>query len=177
MATQSSLKIQNISTVGSTLLTLGANNAKILSTAFGTTLGHPFLIKKIRMNGIATFVDDGDGNLCVGLARGDATVAEIASALNEFNAAGPQDTTESLTEDEVWTVFQKSLVWGKSSGGVSDQAADLHEIAFNDEISFGKGIPAVEDQGVVTFIYNGGPTMTTGALASLHAQFYGVWLN
>ncbi len=170
------LKIQNLVTVASALSTLTANQAIIINTQFGSGLSRSFLMKKLRMYGLTAFVDEGDGNLCYGLAKGDATVAEIAAAMNEFNANGPEDTTETLTEDEVWTVIQNSLVWGKPSGE-ADGASGSHDITFDGEISFGKGIPAVEDQGVSIFVYNGGPSMTTGALASVHAQIYGVWLR
>ncbi len=176
MARNSALRIQNLTTVASALSTLAANAALVINTDIGTAMGTPFLMKKLKIHAMLAFVDDGDGNLCIGLARGDANAAEIAAAMNEFNREGPQDTTESLTEDDVWTVIQNSVVWSKPTGE-SDNAAGGHYEAFDGEISFGKGIPALEDQGVAIFIYNGGPTMTTGSLLSVHAQIWGVWLG
>ncbi len=174
MTTKTDLRIQNLTSVASALSTLTANEAIIINTELGTALGRSFLMKKLKLSGLLSTVDAADGNMCMGLARGDATVAEIAAAMNEFNASGPEDTTESLTEDEVWTVIQKSVVWAKQGIQTSDTK---HDLLIVDEISFGRGIPAIEDQGVSIFVYNGGPSLTTGALASVHAQLWGVWLN
>lgn len=167
------LKINNRSFVGTALGTLASLAALSLDSGFGTGLAQSYLLKKVKITFHLDSLPVSEGPLIVGLAKGDATAAEIAQAMTENNAGGDRDTTQSLTEDNVWTVIQSSLV-----PGIYVRETDTtHYVQFIDDISFGKGIPLRQGQGVQAFIYNPGSTLGTGAIISGIYQLYGVWLR
>ncbi len=173
MATQSALRIQNLSQVDFDPATLATIAAIQVNAGFGPSLETPFLVKKVKIRAFMNTVAFGDGPFYLGIAKGDASATEMAQALTENNVDGPEDTTGSLTEDNVWTVWQNTVVMGKPI-----QETDTKQGHWWDfEVSLGKGIPALEKQGVQLFLFNAGPTMQTGSDISVHYQLWGVWLR
>ncbi len=157
------------------LSTLAGRTAIILNTNVSTTIQNAFLMKRIRylLQMVGRTTDD-DGPLVVGLAKGDATIAEIATAMIEHNTIGPSDTTETLTEDNAWVVYQNTVVpflyrGGNSTGQIPPGWMDIEGR---------KGIPALEDQGFQLFVYNAGSgALSTGVSINGICQVQGVWLR
>jgi len=151
--------------------TLAGNTPLAIETSFNTiTAG--FLIKRVRYGIQAAGVTVGQGPLYVGLARGDATVAEIINGMQESNTSGPQDTTQMRTQTDSWIVLQNSLEQLKVRGD-----GTVHEASYN-WISFGKGIPYSESAGFQAFIYNAdGTALATGGVVNGQIDYQGVWLG
>ncbi len=160
-----SLNVNNVA-----LSTLAGRAAIAINEEFDTPESS-FLVKKIRYLLSMSGKTAGEGPLMVGLASGDASAAEIASAMTELNSLGPADTTETLTEDEAWTVWQNTIKAFEENG----QAG---VITCYKEISLGKGMVARENQGIDAFIFNADPSaLTTGISVKGIIQLWGVWLH
>ncbi len=174
---RSSLVIQN-QNFSQTLGTLGAQTALLLSSSLSSSLTHSFLAKRWRGTIQVDSLDDTEGPLAIGLARGDATVAEIAAAFTEANTAGPTDTSQTLTEDEVWTIVQNSVVYLEQGNFEQETGTGKTNWHARWDISLKKGFPFNESQGWVIFIINlDSGALTTGSAAKGHSQVWGVWLN
>ncbi len=156
------------------LLTLGARAAIILSTQFSNPT-NSFLMKRVRYFAqIANRSANDDGPILIGCAHGDATVSEIAEAMNERNVNGPDDITNVLDQDNAWVVYQNTVMPFKYTGGVAEGATATHWINFGGR----NGIPALEGSGMVLFAYNAGVgALTTGVLVNGITQIQGVWLR
>ncbi len=153
--------------------TLASRTAIFLNTVQnGITAA--FLMLRIRyfLQMIGKTVLD-DGPIIVGIARGDATLTEIANAILEANAAGPNDTTQTLQEDEAWVVFQNTLTPLIMSGNGTFGQPMSEWIKFAP-----RGLVAREDSGWNMFAFNtGSGTLETGASINGIAQIQGVWLR
>ncbi len=151
--------------------TLAAKTAIAGDLAFtATTAG--WLMKQARQFVTVNGVTIGEGPILIGIARGDATAAEISLAMIEANTSGPQDTTQRRTESDSWIVLQNSVEQLIPNGdGTSHTSSGKW-------ISFGKGIPYAETSGWQSFIYNAsGSALTTGARADGDVHYRGVWLG
>ncbi len=170
--TTNHLKIQNIPVNDLPLSTLAARAAILLASTFSTTIKNTLLVKRVKyyLHG-AGFTAGEANNILVGLARGDASAAEIASALTEVNTVGPEDTTQVLSEDNAWVIWQNSIHMLESFG-----VATENEIQH--EFSLGKGMPAVSEQGIQVFAFNNdAQVLTTGGVINGMVQLTGVWLR
>ncbi len=154
------------------LATLAARTALQLSAAF-TTLLDSFLIKRVRYFLKLHSVAVDEGPFLVGMAKGDATIAEITTALLANNAIGKEDVSEMLTQDEPWVIYQQSVVMliPSDSGGEYLSDGKWNNMP-------GRGLPAVSGSGWQLFIANlDGTALTTGAEIQGMVQTQGVWLN
>ncbi len=150
--------------------TLGIRTALALSTQFNAITA-TFLMKRIRYNGMIDSTTNGEGPFFIGVAQGNATVGEITNAMNEANTAGPDDVTQSLTQDNSWVVLQNSVRPFKQTDGADNWYV-------NEEVSLGKGIPFAEGSGWQVFIYNAdADALTTGGNVKGMAHHWGVWLR
>ena len=156
------------------LATLGGRNALTINSSLNG-LGTSFLI--IRMKYLLQLVGRtiaDDGPVLVVANRGDATAAEVAAALTEFNSVGPSDTTQMLTQDNAWTVFMNSvrafIMRGDGTKGVLDSGWI--------KLTSGKGIPILEGTGVSFHAFNAGSgALATGSSINGQIIVQGVWLR
>ncbi len=154
--------------------TLAANTAIVLNNAFNNP-SNSFLMKRVRyfLQFIGRTLTD-DGPILVGIANGNASLAEIAAAMLEGNTVGPADITETLTQDESWVVYQNTVVPFVTRGDGSEAQTDGKWIAFGGK----NGIPAIENSGWQLFAFNAGQgALSTGSNVSGNTQIQGVWLN
>ncbi len=173
MSDKHGLVIQNETISDVALGTLGARAAIKLGSAFNAITA-TYLMNRFRLwihlKGLTT--DEGWPFL-VGLARGDATAAEIATAMLEGNTSGPSDTTQVLTQDNAFVVVQKSIRQVARS-----DFADTEGFATIDMKLPKRGIPFSEGSGWQIFIYNAtNSALTTGAIVNGQSQYWGVWLR
>ncbi len=155
--------------------TLGGRTALIVNSAFNGITA-TFLMFRLRyfLQYVARTADD-DGPLLVGVARGDATLAEIQNALLEANTAGPGDTSQMLTQDETWSVYQNTVtVFNRSGGDPTERFVDTAWIGFGGK----NGIPAIEGTGFQLFVFNAGSgALATGSSINGLVQVQGRWLR
>ncbi len=152
----------------STVASLAANTAVVFNNNFGTGLLRSFLMKRVK----ALFFLKGAvaGELfLVGIARGDATVTEIKTALEQVQL-------ERDLQDQANT----RVILHDSLELITGLAADSTGMA-KIEISLGggKGIPFEEGDGWQWFIYNvdDGAASAGSQQIQGRATYYGVWLN
>ncbi len=151
------------------LLTLGSRTALQLSNDF-TSIAATFLMRRIRYFLMLHSVTTDEGPFIVGVARGDATVAEIAAAILEGNTVGPSDTTQMLQSDTPWAVAQNSveLLFPADSLGQYHTRGGWKKI----------GIPWPEGTGWQLFVMNlDGDALITGSEMQGLVQTQGVWLR
>ncbi len=166
-----SVVIQNLTVSDVALSTLASRTAIQLSTQFSTTIARSFLVKRIKYFLLISSITGGEGPFTACLAPGDASLAEIAAAYDDVNSVGPQDTTQERTQDNVWNIWQNSVRQFESKANATE--AELHV-----EIPMGKGMPALENQGVQLVLFNhDGAALTTGAVVKGTVQLWGVWLK
>ncbi len=154
--------------------TLAARTALALDTDFNA-ITNTFLMKRYRVMIYAEGLTSAEGPICVGIARGDATVAEIATAMLANNRNGPSDTTGMLTQDSAWVVAQNSIIMATLGGSV------LSHREFSSEwmpVGGSKGIPWQEGSGWQLFVFNlDNAALGSGAIIKGIVQYQGVWLR
>ncbi len=170
--------VQQTMTVNALALgTLAGQTALIMNNAFNAITG-PFLMKRIRyfLQLVGRTPGD-DGPLIVGIANGDASVAEIGAAMLEGNTLGTEDITQMLTQDNTWVVYQNTLAsFNATRGDMTEGFIDLGDVWK----TFGgkRGIPAMENSGFVLFVFNGGSgALATGSSINGVTHLQGVWLR
>ncbi len=166
------LTVQNIPVNDLALGTLASRTVLSLTSIFQTTLKNTFLVKKIRYYLHVGGLTNGQGdNLLICIARGDATASEVGSAFTEVNTVGPADTTQVRTSDNIWNIWQ-STVRNMIARGTADNATLI------EEISLGKGMPALSEVGILPFVFNNdGTALDTGGVINGVVQYWGVWLR
>ncbi len=152
-----------------------AGRTAILLRSF-SAITATFLMHRLRyfLQYVARTADD-DGPLLVGIAKGDASLAEIAAAMIEANTIGPGDTSQVLTQDETWVVYQNTVKAFNMSGGVAAE-----RFVGDDWIKFGgkNGIPALEGTGFQLFAFNAGSgALSTGSSVNGLVHVQGRWLR
>ncbi len=168
------LVVQNETISDAALGALAARASVTLGNAFNGITA-TFLMKRfriwIRLKGITS----GEGfPFLVGIARGDATQAEIAAAMLEGNTSGPSDTTQMLTQDNAFVVVQKT-VRALNPGGIDPTQGSL---SIDIKMPGKNGVPFPEGSGWQVFIYNADDdALTTGGTVQGQAQYWGVWLR
>jgi len=168
------LKVQNGEVADVALSTLASQNALLIDGDF-VSIKATFLMKRIRYFLQLEGVTADEGPFLLVLAPGNASIAEIADALISRNTVGVHDVTQTLKEDAVWAgAFQMSVEMLKPVGG----PAATTFVSSGDWISFGKGLPAVEDGGWSLNIFNAdAANLTTGGVIKGNYQIQGVWLG
>ncbi len=170
--------VQQTQTVNAAALgTLGGQTALVINSAFNGITA-TFLMQRIRyfLQLVGRTAAD-DGPILVGVARGDATAAEIATAMLEGNTAGPGDTTQILSQDNTWVVYQNTVVAFDATSGDNTEGVIPK---LGDWISFGgkNGIPAAEGTGFQLFAFNAGSgSLTTGSSLNGIVDIQGRWLR
>ncbi len=153
--------------------TLAARAAVILTSQFNNPT-HSFLMKRARyfLQYIAREAND-DGPILIGIAHGDANVAEIAAAMVERNVNGPDDITSVLDQDTAWVVYQNSVMPMEMYTNTEGQIR-----SFWFQPGGKKGIPLLEGSGCVLFAFNAGSSaLSTAGLINGIAMIQGVWLR
>ncbi len=166
-----SVQVQNLTIADVALGTLAARTAFQLSTQFSTTIDRTFLMKKLKYIVMISGLTAGEGPFTIGLAPGDASLAEIKAAYDDLNSVGPSDLTQERTQDNIWNILQNTWVPLTEGANATIAQALL-------EVPLGKGFPAIENQGVqlVLFSHDGG-ALTTGSVVKGTVQIWGVWLK
>lgn len=153
--------------------TLAARTAIVLNSDFNAITA-TFLMKRIRYLLQLVGRTANDDQIIIGLAKGNASIAEIASAMIENNTAGPDDVTQSLTEDTSFVVYQNTVSVLLPNGGGAEAAPKLGWSAVGGR----KGIPAQEGSGFQLFAFNAGAgALATGSSINGIAHVQGVWLR
>ncbi len=165
---------QSLSVDKVALSTLAARTALQINNELGAPTSS-FLMKRVRyLLNIANRTINDDGPILVGCARGDATISEIDSAMTEHNPFGPEDITQSLTEDSAWVVYQNTIMAEKIRGDGTEAQIDSGWINFGGK----NGIPALEAAGMQVFVFNAGSNvLTTGTTVNGLVMIQGVWLR
>ncbi len=144
------------------LATLAANTALFTDTLM-TGITTNFLLKKVRAEMMVEALTANEP-VIIGICSGAMTIAEIAAVLNA-SIFGPAEIDE---------VAQTKMIYWETLRVVTS----LHpEYQIDQSLGGGKGIPQFEGVGWQWFAYNpSGGSLTTGALISGVAAYYGVWL-
>ncbi len=156
------------------LATLGGRSSLQLSNNFAGITA-TFLMKRARafVQLVGRTLTD-DGPILIGWARGDASTTEINTAMTEGNTAGPADTTQSLTQDNPWVVYQNTVRAIPLGGDGTEGTLDTGWMDFGGK----NGIPAAEGSGWQLFAYNAGSgALATGSSLNGLAHTQGVWLR
>lgn len=173
--TQRRLVRQNVPINGDALGTLGARTALSLNTVMSSiTTGFLMLRYKMLIQLTSRTVPD-NGPILILLAPGDASIAEIASAMQEQNTAGPEDLTQTLTQDNILAVYEQTIqpFVLKGDGTEGQILTDWIRLGRN-----GRGIPAREATGFSAFVFNAGSgALTTGSSVDGTLWVEGVWLD
>ncbi len=167
------LKTQNYEVDTIALGTLAARTAINLN-AGALSIGQSFLTRRIRYLLKATGMtvsDDGPIAICCG--SGNSSLAEVAAAFTTINTIGPGDKTQSLLDDNVWNIWQASVVIVEASGIGTEGTITSDWITLP-----GKGLVAQENHGMSIHAVNlGSGALTTGQLINGIVQTQGVWLR
>ncbi len=170
-ATRTNLINQMLQVDNVALSTLAARTSLNIMSTFGA-ITNAFLVKRVRYFLMLHSVTTDEGPFIVGLAHGNATAAEMTAALTEANTTGPEDLTQTLTEDNAWVIWWNTVerLLPPDSGGEHHSSGQWHAL--------GKGMPALEAVGAQAFIANlDGTALTTGAEIQGMIQMQGVWLR
>jgi len=132
-ATRTALVNQMVTVDNVALATLAARTALTINSTLASVTS-PFLVKRVRYLVKLHSVAVDEGPFIVGLANGDASDSEISTALNENNSAGPEDTTQSLSQDNSWVIWWNTTEFlvPSDSGGEHLSSGQWH--------SLGKGL-------------------------------------
>ncbi len=150
---------------GTALVTLATRTAIIIDSDHSTNLVGTALITKVNAHVYVRDLTTGEGPILIGMARGDATVAEIATALNQQHVQPKNPGDQSAMQN----VFFESVVACFNQFPV---------INYEFKLGGGKGIPMQEGIGWQWFAYNlDSSSLTTGAAAGVQATLYGAWLS
>ncbi len=154
--------------------TLGARIAINLDASF-TGIESSFLMKRVRylLQLVGRTIAD-DGPIAVLINHGNASLGEIAAAMQMDNVIGPSDATQSLTEDDAWMVYQNTVKTFQLSGDGTEGVIDSGWMDFGGR----NGIPAQENGGFAAHAFNcGSGALTTGSSINGLIQIQGVWLR
>ncbi len=159
-----SVQILKDTTRGVDLSTLATATALSIESGHGTGLLQSFLMKKVSAN--VGFKGGVAGEMVIiGMARGDVSVGEIKAAMEPIQLERNKKT-QAANKD----VLHETL----RIVNLDPTQAPMH---YEVSIGGGKGIPFEDGDGWLWFAYNvTSATLTTGALFSLDATYYGVWL-
>ncbi len=166
---------QNLVVDNVALSTLAAKTALALNTAWNSPEAS-FLMKRTRflLKARGMVADDDGGPVIILLAHGNATVAEVASAMSEINAQGPTDITEALTQDNAWIVYQNPIQMLQKKTAATEAYTTTEWMNFGGK----NGIPNMEEAGVTLHAYNAGNgNLDTGMTIQGLVQIQGVWLR
>ncbi len=160
------LKDQALSVALSTLVN---QTALAVETGHGTGMLRSFLMKKVVADIVIEGITAGEGNpMLVGMARGEATVTDIKTAIELI-----QLERSDLLQAQVRMVLHETV---RMVSFVENTTVGRAHVAAS--LGGGKGIPFEEGDGWQWFVYNmSNGTLTTGGAFNLDAIYYGVWLN
>lgn len=143
-----------------------------LATATALTVGttaitEPFLMKHLRGTWLCRDPDVGD-TLLVGLARGDASVAEIKVAI-ELNQTERDQVNQAQARIVAWETVRTMTALTGAQGMQSDH--------IDQTLGGGGGIPFDADDGWQFFVMNiGSNDQVAGATVNFRGDVTGVWL-
>ena len=161
--------------VNTTLSTLGAKTALDIEVAL-TALEHTFLLKRVRYWLHLENMVPSEGPILVGMAAGNTAVNEITSGMAITNTVGPNDVTQTLSQDEAWKIYRNTLEMLTYDGeGVGDLRTSGRWHRFP-----GRGIPALRPSGFRSFVFNADVAAladTNTALIKGLIEYQGVWLR
>ncbi len=159
------------------LSTLASLTALQISDDYaGTNLKKDFLLKTLRCSYMSK-VMEADETVLVGFARGDMTVAEIATALGNF-LADPESFQQWDNFVIALGIFWQTIriVSGNAVSGTP--VAAMKGINEDIQIGGGKGIPLEAGAGIQMFVFNpSGGALTTGAQVQGLYSLVGVFLK
>ncbi len=170
VAKKQEVQILTDTATGAAVGALAANIAVQVEGAHSTGLLQSYLMKKVKASFVIEGLTSGEGNhLIAGIARGDASIAEIQTAI----------TGTQLERDRV-SQAQKRVVLHETLTALPVSAIlDTRTMTMEIEISLGggRGIPFEEGDGWQWFVINiDDSTITTGATFALRATYWGIWL-
>lgn len=158
--------------------TLAARTALDIETAL-TALTTAFLLKRVRYFLMLDSLVKDEGPFLVGLAQGNASVAEITAGMNVTNTVGPGDVTQVLTQDQAWLIVRDSLEQMMPEGDAGD-----NWLTSGKWINMpGRGIPLGSNSaigGIRAFLFNAdNAALSDTNTSNIHGiiEYQGVWLR
>ena len=149
--------------------TLASKTALVVQSDHGTALLKSFLMKKFIAN-LALKTPDAGDVIIVGLARGDATVTEIANALQ-----ATQFERDLQTQANRRMVLMESL---RIFHGTDTANGGMRALHYEVSVGGGKGIPFEDGDGWQWFVYNPDDgSLAAGSEIMGIVVYFGVWLN
>ncbi len=152
---------------------LGALAADAAIKMTGLTLAEDFRILRSDVFAHVDILTAGEGQgLLFGIANGELTAVEIAECLNDNGPSDRNDRALHETASRNVKVLSSAILI--DSGGVSrhfvgDQGGPMitskHRWTYSDP------------EGWAFFVYNDGPTLTTGSICRYQATQFGVWVT
>ncbi len=157
------------SLAGTTLGQVDAGEAVITVNVHGTGLLQSYLMKKVRASIVVTGITAPEGDhMVVGMARGDASVSEIATAIRQT-----QLERDRVSQAQRRIVLHETLTLLKVSGNIDNRL--VAEIDMS--LGGGRGIPFEDGDGWAWFIFNvHDDVVATGGNMSVQATYWGIWL-
>ncbi len=150
---------------GVSLGTLAQGIVMDIETAHGTGLLVSFLMKKVIAEIVLDTPDSGD-IIRVGMARGDATITEIKTALELTQLERDQQDQANVRV----VLFETMRLLAETSGGT-------RPLRIEQSLGGGLGIPFEDGDGWKWFGYNAGANdFVSGAMLFICGHYYGVWL-
>ncbi len=150
------------------IASLATKTAVVTNSQFGTGLLSSFLMKKVRLLAFlkAAVAEE---TVIIGMARGDATVTEIKTAIENI-----QLERDLQDQANIRVVLMETLGIFASSTSLTAKAVIEMEVS----LGGGKGIPFELGDGWAWFAYNpdNGNLSAGSQEVIMQASYYGVWL-
>lgn len=150
------------------LATLVSKTAVVVQSDHSTGLLQSFLMKKVRVAMVLKTPDAGDA-IILGMARGDATVTEIKTALETIQLERDlqQQANVRMVIHELTRAFP----------GLESANGGVRVLNYEVSIGGGKGIPFEDGDGWKWFCYNlDDGDLIAGSEVMGQNTIYGVWL-
>ncbi len=166
------LQIYPIDFFDELLGTLGARTALIVDSSFTTTLTRTFLLKQVQYAIEMGQGTSGSGPVIIGLANGQASVAEIKACLEDL-VTNPDDPSSQAIAS-----LKRTVLWETVRIIQITSAGNHNMINETIKIGGGKGIPGVENTGFSVFVWNpSNAALIDGVGLNGLIVLKGVWMN
>ncbi len=147
-----------------------ANQSAILIGTNIDTLERYRMIK-LELFATVTELTTGEGTgLLIGIADGDFTLADIEASIELSGPLGPNDKDLADRADR-YTKWLGAIDRETGVTGIFENEHGGHEMAKTIRWTFAR------TKSWNYFVYNLGPTITTGATVQIRAKSFGVWVT
>ncbi len=149
------------------------SNVTALKLGSGVSITEDFRMLKEEIFAVVTGLTAGEGaGLCLGIANGELSVSEIQECLV---ADGPVDRNDRVPQERAERFVK--LFAAAAAGGEADTTRIIVNENGGTKIVVKPQWSFSNPEGWDHFVWNLGPTLTTGATIFLTVVTYGVWLT